>query len=149
MQNVVFGLTSGSIYALIALGFSLVFKTSGILSFAHPQIMMISSLLGYTAMSNLGFPYPAAAVVCAAVSVEPRLAKSVAAVVIDSGAAVTGWSHQLHAAVTLLHSEVTCVMPSAATAASAGASRSTRPDLRLAARRPLTRPARWLWRNHR
>jgi branched-chain amino acid transport system permease protein len=65
MQNVVFGLTTGSIYALIALGFSLVFKTSGILSFAHPQIMMVSGLLGYTLMNDLGLAYPVAALLCA------------------------------------------------------------------------------------
>jgi branched-chain amino acid transport system permease protein len=65
MQNVVFGLTTGSIYALIALGFSLVFRTSGLLSFAHPQIMMICGLFGYTAMSYLGLPYPVAALGCA------------------------------------------------------------------------------------
>lgn len=53
------GLTRGSIYALIALGYTLVYGIIGLINFAHGEIYMVgaftallvSGLLGY-----LGFP---------------------------------------------------------------------------------------------
>src|SRR4051794_31650354 len=68
VQQVVDGLTSGSIYALVALGFSLIFQTTGLLNFAHPQIMMIGGLVGYTTVARLQLPIGVAVAVAAILS---------------------------------------------------------------------------------
>lgn len=73
LQQLIYGLTVGSVYALIALGFSIIFQTTGLLSFAHQEVMVIGGMLGYTLLVSLGLPYPLALIgvllVCAAVSV--------------------------------------------------------------------------------
>lgn len=52
-QQIVFGLGLGAIYALVAIGFSLVYRTMGLLSFVHPQFVMLGSVFGYTALVKL------------------------------------------------------------------------------------------------
>jgi branched-chain amino acid transport system permease protein len=52
-QQVVFGLGLGAIYALVAIGFSLIYRTMGLLSFVHPQFVMLGSVFGYTALVTL------------------------------------------------------------------------------------------------
>lgn len=52
-QQLVFGLGLGAIYGLVAIGFSLVYRTMGLLSFVHPQYVMLGSLFGYTALVTL------------------------------------------------------------------------------------------------
>lgn len=59
-QLVVSGLMIGSIYALIALGFSITFTSTKILNFAHGEMVMLGALLGVTFFSELQFPYPLA-----------------------------------------------------------------------------------------
>ena len=49
-QQIVFGLGLGAIYALVAIGFSLIYRTMGLLSFVHPQFVMLGSVFGYTAL---------------------------------------------------------------------------------------------------
>jgi branched-chain amino acid transport system permease protein len=61
LQQIVYGLTTGSIYALIALGFSLVFQTTALLSFAHPQLMMLGGMMGYSILARLNLPFVVAA----------------------------------------------------------------------------------------
>src|SRR5690348_9803522 len=61
-QQIVFGLGLGAIYALVAIGFSLVYRTMGLLSFVHPQFVMLGSVFGYTALVTLDLPLWAAAV---------------------------------------------------------------------------------------
>lgn len=56
-QLVVSGLTIGSIYALIALGFSITFTSTKILNFAHGEMAMLGALLGVTFFSVLQLPY--------------------------------------------------------------------------------------------
>ena len=46
-QYVINGLALGSIYALIALGFSLIYKSTDILNLAHGEIMMISAFFAF------------------------------------------------------------------------------------------------------
>lgn len=69
LQQLIYGVSIGSVYALIALGFSIIFQTTGILSFAHQEIMMVGGLFGYTLLTRLGLPFaaviPAAMVCCA------------------------------------------------------------------------------------
>jgi len=53
LQQIVFGLGLGAIYALVAIGFSLIYRTMGLLSFVHPQFVMLGSVFGYTAVITL------------------------------------------------------------------------------------------------
>ncbi|HYZ79610.1 MAG TPA: branched-chain amino acid ABC transporter permease [Gaiellaceae bacterium] len=50
------GLTLGSVYALIALGYSMVYGILKLLNFAHGDVYMIGAFLGYFALSGLGGP---------------------------------------------------------------------------------------------
>ncbi len=51
------GLTTGSIYALVALGIVLVYKATGTINFAHGDQLMIAGFLAYTLHVMLGLPY--------------------------------------------------------------------------------------------
>lgn len=51
------GLVIGSIYGLIALGYSLIYKSSGLLSFVQGDIMTLGAFLGLTFYSYLGLPF--------------------------------------------------------------------------------------------
>jgi branched-chain amino acid transport system permease protein len=53
LQQIVFGLGLGAIYGLVAIGFSLVYRTMGLLSFVHPQYVMLGSVFGFTALVKL------------------------------------------------------------------------------------------------
>ena len=50
------GLTLGSLYALIALGYSMVYGILKLLNFAHGDVYMIGAFLGYFALHGLGGP---------------------------------------------------------------------------------------------
>jgi branched-chain amino acid transport system permease protein len=50
------GLTLGSVYALIALGYSMVYGILKLLNFAHGDIYMIGAFIGYFALHGLGGP---------------------------------------------------------------------------------------------
>jgi branched-chain amino acid transport system permease protein len=52
-QQIVFGLGLGAIYGLVAIGFSLIYRTMGLLSFVHPQYVMLGSVFGYTGLVTL------------------------------------------------------------------------------------------------
>lgn len=47
------GLTIGSIYGLVGLGFSLIYSILGLINFAHGDMYMFGAFIGYTAMSLL------------------------------------------------------------------------------------------------
>lgn len=51
------GLVIGSIYGLIALGYSLIYKSSGLLSFVQGDILTLGAFLGLTFYSYLGLPF--------------------------------------------------------------------------------------------
>lgn len=55
-QQLVNGLTLGGVYALIALGYSLVYGVLQILNFAHGDVYMIGAFLGYFVEIALGGP---------------------------------------------------------------------------------------------
>ncbi len=59
-QSIVGGLAAGSVYALVALGLALVYKTSRLVNFALGEMAMLSAFVAYSATSRLGLPYPAA-----------------------------------------------------------------------------------------
>ena len=54
VQLAVNGLTLGSVYALIALGYSLVYGVLKLLNFAHGEVYMIGAFLGYGTLHMLG-----------------------------------------------------------------------------------------------
>jgi len=47
LQQVINGLTQGSIYALIAIGFALIFGVLGLVNFAHGEVYMVGAFLGF------------------------------------------------------------------------------------------------------
>jgi branched-chain amino acid transport system permease protein len=54
VQLAVNGLTLGSLYALIALGYSLVYGVLKLLNFAHGEVYMIGSFIGYGLLQMFG-----------------------------------------------------------------------------------------------
>ena len=57
---VVAGLANGSLYALVALGLVLIYKTQDVVNFAHGEILMVGAFIGYTIFQILGWSYPLA-----------------------------------------------------------------------------------------
>ncbi len=60
LQFIVAGLKNGSIYALVALGFTIVFASTGIINFAQGEFFMLGGMLSVLALDSIGFPLPAA-----------------------------------------------------------------------------------------
>lgn len=58
LGQVIFGLAIGSIYSLVAIGFSMIFRATGLLHFAHPDLMMIGGMVGYTLAVRTQAPMP-------------------------------------------------------------------------------------------
>ncbi len=58
MQQIVNGFSLGSMYALIAIGYTMVYGVLRLINFAHGDIMMVGAFLGYSFMAifNLSFP---------------------------------------------------------------------------------------------
>ncbi len=54
------GLVLGGIYGLIALGYAMIYKSSGLMSFAQGDLMTLGGFIGFTAYSILGLPFPVA-----------------------------------------------------------------------------------------
>jgi branched-chain amino acid transport system permease protein len=62
LQQIVNGITQGSLYALVAIGFVIVFGTMNLVTFAHGEVYMVGAFMGYFAMSVWGLPWPVALV---------------------------------------------------------------------------------------
>ena len=60
LQLVVSGAAIGCIYALIALGFVLIYKATETVNFAQGDLMMVGGFVGLTGMTVLGLPFWAA-----------------------------------------------------------------------------------------
>src|SRR2546428_13567574 len=56
-SQVVSGLATGCVYALIALGFVLIFKATDVVNFAQGEFVMVSGFMSYTLLIGLGLPY--------------------------------------------------------------------------------------------
>jgi branched-chain amino acid transport system permease protein len=50
LEQFINGITQGGIYALIALGFTIIFGTLRLVTFAHGEVFMMGALMGFTAM---------------------------------------------------------------------------------------------------
>ncbi|MCG6881181.1 MAG: branched-chain amino acid ABC transporter permease [Deltaproteobacteria bacterium] len=57
LQLVVSGITMGSIYALIALGYMTIYNASGIINFAQGDFVMLGGILTVFFLKSLGLPY--------------------------------------------------------------------------------------------
>lgn len=69
LQALVTGFGQGAIYALLALGYVMIFKATGVISFAQPALMVCGGLFSYHFSEEFGWPFwPAlgAAVACGA-----------------------------------------------------------------------------------
>ena len=55
-QQLVNGLSLGSLYALFALGFTLIFGVLGVVDLSHGAIFMVGAYAGLQAIAKLGFP---------------------------------------------------------------------------------------------
>ena len=60
-QQVLNGLTNGSLYALMAVGVTMVYKSLGMLNFAHGDVMMVGTFITLT-FTQMGIPFYAAIV---------------------------------------------------------------------------------------
>jgi branched-chain amino acid transport system permease protein len=57
------GLSLGAQYALLALGFTLIFGILGVVNFAHGGFYVLGGYIAYAAVTGLGLPYPLAVLV--------------------------------------------------------------------------------------
>jgi len=115
LQYVASGLTAGAIYALVALGFSIIYNASGAINFAQGEFVMIGGMSAVT-LVGAGLPLAAAvplAVLAAVVvgllleklAIEPaRKADTVTLIIITIGAALflrglaqLVWDKRVHA----------------------------------------------------
>lgn len=62
LQFLFSGLTVGAIYALVALGFTLIYNTSDVINFAQGEFVMIGGMVTFFAIAA-GFPVPVAALI--------------------------------------------------------------------------------------
>jgi branched-chain amino acid transport system permease protein len=56
VQYLISGLTQGSIYALIGLGFTIVYAVTRIINFAQGEFVMLGGMLSFTLISSAGIP---------------------------------------------------------------------------------------------
>lgn len=60
IQNIIGGISIGGLYALVALGFALVYRAMGLVNFAHGSIFMLGTYLGvifYMGLYGLRLPF--------------------------------------------------------------------------------------------
>lgn len=60
VQHLVNALSLGSLYAAVAIGYTLVFSVLRLVNFAHGDIMMVGAYLGYLCMKLFSLPLPMA-----------------------------------------------------------------------------------------
>jgi branched-chain amino acid transport system permease protein len=65
IQQLINGVMLGSIYALIALGYTMVYGILRIINFAHGDILMVGALTTLSAINALNTTFPHAAAVAA------------------------------------------------------------------------------------
>jgi branched-chain amino acid transport system permease protein len=68
LQTLVGGVSLGSIYALVAMGFSLVYRTMGLVNFAHGNVVMIGAYIASTFYLTAKLPFAIAIAVAIGVT---------------------------------------------------------------------------------
>lgn len=135
IQQIINGLILGSIYALVALGYTMVYGIMGLINFAHGEVVMIGAMVALTViklLENSGLPVfivilfglAAAATVCMAVgfTIEriayrplrhaPRLAPLITAIgvsIVLQNLAMLIWGRNYHAFPPILSTSVLTV----------------------------------------
>jgi len=56
-QQLINGLSIGSIYALLALGYTMVYGIIGLINFAHGDIYMVGAMAGFYASKAYNLPF--------------------------------------------------------------------------------------------
>lgn len=56
LSNLINGVSLGSVYALIALGYTMVYGIAKMLNFAHGDVIMVGAYMSYIATTAMGFP---------------------------------------------------------------------------------------------
>ena len=51
------GISLGSVYAIIALGYTMVYGIAKMLNFAHGDILMVGGYAAFLAFNQMGLPY--------------------------------------------------------------------------------------------
>ncbi|MEY4592550.1 MAG: hypothetical protein RIR18_1445 [Pseudomonadota bacterium] len=72
LQQIINGLVQGSIYALVALGYTMVYGIMGLINFAHGEVVMIGTLVAITSLTTLnalGVPAVLAALIAVLLSI--------------------------------------------------------------------------------
>jgi len=67
-QTLVGGIGFGAIYALVGMGFTIVYRTMGLVNFAHGQIAMIGAFVGVTFFLDSRLPFAVAVILSMAVT---------------------------------------------------------------------------------
>ncbi|MFO1081460.1 MAG: branched-chain amino acid ABC transporter permease [Reyranellaceae bacterium] len=62
LDLVVGGLTAGSLYALVAMGFNILYRPTNVFNFAQGDLVMLGAMLGATLMTMAGLPWIVGAV---------------------------------------------------------------------------------------
>ncbi len=57
LQQIINGFAMGSIYALVALGFVLIYKATEVLNFAQGDLMMVGAFVAFTCINYLHIPF--------------------------------------------------------------------------------------------
>lgn len=117
LQYLFSGITNGAVYAVIALGFSMLYSSTGLINFAHGEFVMVGALSLISLWKGLKLPLPVAfagavAVTAAAGLLLERLAIrsvrkphpivlviiTVGASILVRGIAMVGWGKDPHSA---------------------------------------------------
>ncbi|MBI2308077.1 MAG: branched-chain amino acid ABC transporter permease [Rhodocyclales bacterium] len=72
LQQIINGLVQGAIYALVALGYTMVYGIMGLINFAHGEVVMLGTLIAITSITFLikaGIAVPLAALIGISLSV--------------------------------------------------------------------------------
>ena len=67
LSYLISGLSLGSVYAIIALGYTMVYGIAKMLNFAHGDIIMIGAYVAFFALTYFHLPFPVAVLVSIAV----------------------------------------------------------------------------------
>ena len=65
-QFLVSGITLGAVYAVVALGFTIIFNVTGIINFAQGEFVMLGGMLSFWLYAGFGLPLPVAFVLAIA-----------------------------------------------------------------------------------
>lgn len=60
LQYLISGMTMGSIYALVGLGFTIIFSVTGIINFAQGEFVMLGGMLSFILFDSFDLPMPLA-----------------------------------------------------------------------------------------